>query len=225
MIFDKETAPFYSLLEQRAKMNAREGAKATRTVAQTLAKADQLRNEEADDMTSAFPYWESGVSYAAGEIVTDPANGQNYIVVQSVTAAEHQPPHGDGMLAIYRPIPKLLSDGTFIFIYGQNVFTGDICRDSEGVAWRALKDMLPCVWPPQAGNEWAQQTGGTTDPTEPTDPADPTEPDAPAEWVQPAGAVDAYQTGDVVTHNGKTWVCTVDNNVWEPGVYGWSEVV
>lgn len=25
-------------------------------------------------------------------------------------------------------------------------------------------------------------------------------------------------------HNGVTWTSTVDNNVWEPGVYGWTEV-
>lgn len=30
-------------------------------------------------------------------------------------------------------------------------------------------------------------------------------------------------TGDKVAHNGKTWVSDVDNNVWEPGVYGWIE--
>lgn len=42
------------------------------------------------------------------------------------------------------------------------------------------------------------------------------------EWVQPTGAHDAYNTGDKVTHNGKTWVSDVDNNVWEPGVYGWT---
>jgi len=41
------------------------------------------------------------------------------------------------------------------------------------------------------------------------------------EWVQPTGAQDAYAKGDKVTHNGKTWVSTADNNVWEPGVYGW----
>lgn len=44
------------------------------------------------------------------------------------------------------------------------------------------------------------------------------------EWVQPTGAHDAYNTGDKVTHNGKTWVSTMDANVYEPGVYGWSEV-
>ena len=45
-----------------------------------------------------------------------------------------------------------------------------------------------------------------------------------AEWVQPVGAHDTYSLGDVVTHGGQTWESTVDNNSWEPGVYGWVEV-
>lgn len=43
------------------------------------------------------------------------------------------------------------------------------------------------------------------------------------EWSQPVGAHDAYNAGDKVSHNEKHWVSDVDNNVWEPGVYGWSE--
>lgn len=43
------------------------------------------------------------------------------------------------------------------------------------------------------------------------------------EWVQPMGSTDAYNTGDKVSHNDKHWVSTVDGNVWEPGVYGWTE--
>lgn len=42
-------------------------------------------------------------------------------------------------------------------------------------------------------------------------------------WKQP-DSTNPYMKGDVVTHNGKTWVSTIDNNVWEPGVYGWVEV-
>lgn len=42
-------------------------------------------------------------------------------------------------------------------------------------------------------------------------------------WVQPTGAHDAYNTGDQVTHSGSTWTSTHDANVWEPGVFGWSE--
>ena len=44
------------------------------------------------------------------------------------------------------------------------------------------------------------------------------------EWVQPLGAEDAYKAGDKVSHNGKHWVNTYgDGNVWEPGVFGWTE--
>lgn len=43
------------------------------------------------------------------------------------------------------------------------------------------------------------------------------------EWRQPVGAQDAYAKGSKVSHNDKHWVSTADNNVWEPGVYGWDE--
>lgn len=42
-------------------------------------------------------------------------------------------------------------------------------------------------------------------------------------WEQP-DSTNPYSAGDKVSHNGKTWVSDIDNNVWEPGVYGWSEV-
>lgn len=44
------------------------------------------------------------------------------------------------------------------------------------------------------------------------------------DWSQPVGAHDAYQKSDKVSHNGKHWISDVDGNVWEPGVYGWTEV-
>ena len=44
------------------------------------------------------------------------------------------------------------------------------------------------------------------------------------EWIQPLGSTDAYSLGAKVSHNSKHWTSDVDNNVWEPGVYGWSEV-
>jgi hypothetical protein len=42
-------------------------------------------------------------------------------------------------------------------------------------------------------------------------------------WEQP-DSTNPYMTGDKVTHNDKTWISTVDNNVWEPGAYGWEEI-
>lgn len=48
------------------------------------------------------------------------------------------------------------------------------------------------------------------------------DPDVIPEWEQP-DSTNPYMTGDKVTHNGKTWVSDIDNNVWTPGVYGWTE--
>lgn len=45
-------------------------------------------------------------------------------------------------------------------------------------------------------------------------------------WKQPEGAHDAYQMGDKVYYpdtTGSIWISLVDNNVWEPGVYGWQQ--
>lgn len=42
------------------------------------------------------------------------------------------------------------------------------------------------------------------------------------EWEQPE-STNPYMKGDKVTHNDKNWVSIIDDNVWEPGVYGWEE--
>ncbi len=43
------------------------------------------------------------------------------------------------------------------------------------------------------------------------------------EWVQPLGASDAYNLGDIVSYNGKLYVSIIDVNVWSPEDYpqGW----
>lgn len=43
------------------------------------------------------------------------------------------------------------------------------------------------------------------------------------EWVQPQGGTDSYPMGAKVSRNGKHWISDYDNNVWEPGVFGWHE--
>ena len=45
------------------------------------------------------------------------------------------------------------------------------------------------------------------------------------EWVQPLGASDAYNTGDIVSYKGTLYKSTIDANVWAPDAYpaGWTE--
>ena len=44
------------------------------------------------------------------------------------------------------------------------------------------------------------------------------------EWVQPLGASDAYNTGDIVDYKGTLYKSTIDGNVWSPVDYpaGWA---
>ena len=44
-------------------------------------------------------------------------------------------------------------------------------------------------------------------------------------WVQPLGAIDAYNIGDIVSYKDKLYKSIIDANVWAPDVYpaGWEE--
>lgn len=87
--------------------------------------------------------------------------------------------------------------------------TGNI-REHGGKLYRCLQDHTSQeTWTPDAAPSlWV----GISDPAE----------EWPA-WSQPVGSTDAYAKGAQVSHNGKHWTSDIDANVWEPGVYGWTE--
>lgn len=45
-------------------------------------------------------------------------------------------------------------------------------------------------------------------------------------WIQPTGAHDAYNTGDIVDYNGTLYKSIIDGNVWSPEAYpaGWEKI-
>ena len=90
--------------------------------------------------------------------------------------------------------------------------TGQIRRYTDGKLYKCLQDHTSQEdWtPPAAVSLW----GAVADPAEEW-----------PEWSQPLGAHDAYNSGDKVSHNGKHWTSSVDGNVWEPGVYGWTAAI
>lgn len=88
---------------------------------------------------------------------------------------------------------------------------GTILMD-EGNLYRSIHDITNV----------AQNTKPSETPSMWTAISDPTQ-EYP-EWVQPIGSHDAYSEGDKVSHSDKHWISTVNGNVWQPGVYGWSEV-
>ena len=46
------------------------------------------------------------------------------------------------------------------------------------------------------------------------------------EWIQPLGASDAYNTGDIVSYNSTLYESIIDGNTWSPEAYpaGWKVV-
>lgn len=97
------------------------------------------------------------------------------------------------------------------------LWSGDGVDYTEGARVRADGDLYKCLqahtsqatWTPtDAPSLWAKVL---------------IPPGTIPEWEQPS-STNAYAKGDKVTHNGKMWESDVDNNVWEPGVYGWTEV-
>lgn len=64
-------------------------------------------------------------------------------------------------------------------------------------------------WPPELSTGLYKPIGVTSD--------------GYPEWVQPLGATDAYNKGDIVSYKGELYECIVDANVWAPDVYGWQK--
>lgn len=83
--------------------------------------------------------------------------------------------------------------------------------EHEGKVWESLV----------SANVWEPGVSGWREIIIDDDPDNPAPPPA---WVQPTGAHDAYAAGALVTHNGFIWQSDVDGNVWEPGVYGWTQL-
>lgn len=85
--------------------------------------------------------------------------------------------------------------------YGQNTM-------GDPILYQILSDHTSqAQYPPDVDNTHYKKVGETADGT--------------PKWVQPVGAVDAYDKGDIVDYNGVKYISTIDANVWPPDVYGW----
>jgi hypothetical protein len=88
-----------------------------------------------------------------------------------------------------------------------NVAAGDRC-EYDGKVYECIQshttqadwtpDATPALWKRVYTEEWPQ-------------------------WVQPLGAHDAYDQGAKVQHKNAKWTSDIPANVYEPGVYGWTE--
>ena len=122
------------------------------------ATATGLTDTTALAIPDLLPAWaellSAGNQVAAGVCLTH--KGQTYRVVQAVTPIESQPPGGEGMLAIYRPIERehtgTLTD-PIPWVSGMDC-EKDKYYSHNGVVYRAKADITPCVWEPGTPDMW-----------------------------------------------------------------------
>ena len=179
---------------------------------------DHLTDAEGLENVELFPWYEVGVDYAVGDRFQH--DGELYKVLQAHTSQQSWVP-GTGTESLYVRVDDIHA-GTAedpIPYNGNMELTENLYYTQDGVLYRCTRSTGTAVYNALSelvGLYVEVVTSGTEEPEEPTG-------DEVAEWVQP-DSTNPYMTGDRVLHNGSTWESTVDNNVWEPGVYGWAEV-
>ena len=118
-----------------------------------------MTDDQALTMPDLFPTWEQVLEEAQplkkDSIIND--GGTLYRVVQDNTIPQaHQPPHGEGMLAVYRPVDQN-HDGTLSdpipWVYGMDCYEGKY-YSYNGNIYLCKSDMLPCVWAPGTAGLW-----------------------------------------------------------------------
>lgn len=120
--------------------------------------ATDIDDSSALSMPDLFKTWAevlaAGTELTKDTIIND--GGVLYRVVQPVTPQEHQPPHGEGMLAIYRPIDTAhagTQEDPVPFVYGMDTEQGKY-YSFEGKTYLCNLTMTPCVWTPGTPGLW-----------------------------------------------------------------------
>ena len=111
------------------------------------------------EMPDLFKTWDEvladGSALAENEIIND--GGQLYRVVQDGTTPQaHQPPHGEGMLAVYRPIEPDhagTQEDPIPWRYGMDCTQGKY-YSYGGKTYLCNQTMPACVWAPGTEGLW-----------------------------------------------------------------------
>lgn len=119
-----------------------------------------ISDDAALKMPDLFLSWAealaAGSALQQGTIIND--GGTLYRVVQAggITPQEHQPPHGEGMLAVYRPIDAVHSgtqEDPIPWVFGIDCASGKY-YSYNGAVYLCKVDMPACVWAPGSAGLW-----------------------------------------------------------------------
>ena len=196
--------------------------------------AATLTDEQALEIASVYPAWQAGWAYSVGDVFSYGTNNlgdpQLYKVVQAHTSQTDRTP--DATPALYDafgldesgyPLWAQPSGAHDAYNQGDIVnYNGTLYQSTiNGNVWSP--DVYPAGWTVYEATTEPEEPKPEPEPEPDPEPEEP--PTYPA-WVQPTGAHDAYNTGDIVNYNGTLYKSTMDGNVWAPDAYpqGWEKV-
>lgn len=109
-----------------------------------------------------FPVWTAGETYPHGLRIQHEGIVYEVVAADGVTAEAHQPPNGEGLLAVYRPLstdpstgetPTGTQDDPIPYIGGMDVVK-DKYYSYNGKLYKANLNMPACVWTPDTAGLW-----------------------------------------------------------------------
>lgn len=122
--------------------------------------ATDVPDETALEMPDLFKTWEevlaAGQNVAQNAIINDGGTLYRVVAAGGVLPQEHQPPHGEGMLAVYRPIDTAHTgtlEDPIPWVYGMDCTEG-LYYSYNATVYLCKANMTPCVWAPGTAGLW-----------------------------------------------------------------------
>lgn len=122
--------------------------------------ATDVPDETALEMPDLFKTWEevlaAGQNVAQNAIINDGGTLYRVVAAGGVLPQEHQPPHGEGMLAVYRPIDTAHAgtlEDPIPWVYGMDCTEG-LYYSYNATVYLCKANMTPCVWAPGTAGLW-----------------------------------------------------------------------
>lgn len=122
--------------------------------------ATDVPDETALQMPDLFKTWAevlaAGQTVPQNTIINDGGTLYRVVAADGVLPQEHQPPHGEGMLAVYRPIDTTHAgtlEDPIPWVYGMDCSTG-LYYSYDTAVYLCKADMKPCVWAPGTAGVW-----------------------------------------------------------------------
>lgn len=122
--------------------------------------ATDVPDETALEMPDLFKTWEevlaAGQNVAQNAIINDGGTLYRVVAAGGVLPQEHQPPHGEGMLAVYRPIDTAHAgtlEDPIPWMYGMDCTEG-LYYSHNATVYLCKANMTPCVWAPGTAGLW-----------------------------------------------------------------------